>query len=186
MRKVHEKSVILGIGIGMIITAIAGMIYSAGIQKEPGKEEIIRLAKGYGLIEQAKIIDSGNTAKSSVTSGNEGSSVANPTSNQKDVEGNGSKNNEDENIKAEAENTRANENVKAADGRNIEIEIKSGYKSQMVVDLLLEKEIISSGEAFMKVLDSYDASTKINIGTFKFKKNDDLDYVVKTICNITR
>ncbi len=77
MRKVHEKSIILGIGIGMIITSIAGMIYSGGVKKDIkaedlSKDEVIRLAKSYGMIEKVQLIESDvtppNTQKQQTTS----------------------------------------------------------------------------------------------------------------------
>lgn len=194
MKKVHEKSVILGIGIGMIITAIAGMIYSAGAQKEPSKEEIIRLAKGYGLVEQVKIINDQDPANSSniiksndiagekTTDGEIKSDKQNGSKAPEKSEGTNGKVADSPNAK-DADNNALNQDLND-NSRNIIVEIKNGYRSQNVIDLLLEKDIISDREAFIKVLDSYDAATKINIGTYKFKKNDDMDYVVKTICNI--
>ena len=66
MRRVHEKSIILGIGIGMILTSIAGLVYSGG---ETGgqtekltKEEVIRLAKSYGLVEPVHLIEDESAA----------------------------------------------------------------------------------------------------------------------------
>ena len=157
MRKVHEKSIVLGVGIGMIITAIAGMIFSAGTNKELSKAEIISLAKGYGLIEQVKFLNDENSA--STNSASE-SSLA-PSSSTTTID-------------SSSDNTE----------RNVIIEIKDGYKSQDVIDILLEKGVITNGEDFSATMDLYKASTSINIGKFKFKKNEDLDYVVKTICNL--
>ncbi len=86
MRKVHEKSIILGIGIGMIITSIAGMIYSGGVKKDIkaedlSKDEVIRLAKSYGMIEKVQLIESDatppNTQKQQTTS--ESTKVASDT-----------------------------------------------------------------------------------------------------------
>lgn len=52
MSQFHIKSILLGIGIGIIITATASMIYLAG--RDPmeslTKEEIIRQAEKYGMV----------------------------------------------------------------------------------------------------------------------------------------
>lgn len=165
MRKVHEKSIVLGIGIGMIITAIAGMIFSAGTPKELSKEEIISLAKGYGLIEQIKFINDDNSTSTNTATE---SSTAKSTTADSTL----------------SSSTVANDSSSNSTERNIIIEIKSGYRSQNVIDALLEKGVITNGEDFSTVLYSYNASKKIIIGSYKFKKNEDVQYIVKTICNL--
>ncbi len=81
MRKVHEKSVILGIGIGMIITAIAGMIFSAGTTKELSKQEIISIAKSkYGLVEKIPFLNY-NSEASEVSSSSDSNTTKSTDSN---------------------------------------------------------------------------------------------------------
>lgn len=175
MRKVHEKSVLLGIGIGMIITAIAGMIFSTGNQKELTKEEIISRAKGYGLVEQVKIIGEDNSDTSTATAGTAAAN-AESTVTQPSVAAGAPK----KEPVAEQSSVSAN----TGNVRDIKIEVQYSYGSQQVIDELLKKGIITDKEKFTKVLDSYKAATKIRTGTFMFKKNDDLDYIVKTICKM--
>ena len=52
MNKFNVKSILLGIGIGIIITSIASIIYLAGRDPFDGlsKEEIITQAEKYGMI----------------------------------------------------------------------------------------------------------------------------------------
>lgn len=52
MSQFHLKSILLGIGIGIIITAIASMIYLAGRDPMKGltKDEIISQAEKYGMV----------------------------------------------------------------------------------------------------------------------------------------
>lgn len=170
MRKVHEKSIVLGIGIGMIITAIAGMIFSGGTPKELSKAEIISLAKGYGLIEQTKFLNEENSVSASTVAE---TTTAETTTAESTV----------------ADSTTASSTTAVASSsnsaeRDIVIEVKYGYKSQHVIDELLEKGVIENKEDFIAVLDLYNASTKINTGTFRFKKNEDFHYIVKTICKL--
>lgn len=171
MRKVHEKSIILGIGIGMIITSIAGMIYAGGAKQELSEEEIKRLARGYGMVEQVQLLNGNDTAENTAAR----SSVAEDTS-PPAVD-----------TQKTAQSTGKPEENKPSSGtgeRNINIEVKPGNDSTAVVRMLLEKEVITSEKAFNDLLSKYGTSTKINVGTYKFRKNDDLDYIVKTICMI--
>ncbi len=176
MRKLHEKSIVLGIGIGMIITSIAGMIYSAGTQKELSKEEIISLAKTYGLIEPTGFLNKN-------ASDNTKSTSENTTSNNTETANNTASNTST--TSKEADETTTNkqqepENLNAE--RNISIAVQSGFGSKEVAKALLEKGVIASVAEFNTALDSYNASQKIRTGTYLFKKNDDLNYIVKTIC----
>jgi hypothetical protein len=197
MRKVHEKSILLGIGIGMIITAIAGMIYSAGTHKELTREEIISRAKGYGLIEPVKILNNDSAAADSTaaentgatdTSVNDTSSKASPSKAASD-KGNVSAGTAGETQRTDAaeppdDNSKTGTDENKVSGRNIKITIEDGYTSKEIMKQLLDKGIITSEKDFTSVMISYNASRKIISGTYTFKKNEDLVYLVKTICDI--
>lgn len=181
MRKVYGKSVVLGIGIGMIITATAGMIYSAGNQNKLSKEEIISLAKEYGLKEPVNLLidDTSNSSNTAGDSTPTKSTTANTT-----APATTSTDKTTANSTATAYDTAAGDNSDNNNDRNVVVEIKAGYKSQDIIDLLLEKKVISSKEDFSAVLASYKAETLMRTGSYKFKKNEDIDYIVKTICDI--
>lgn len=180
MRKVYEKSILLGIGIGMIITAIAGMIYSAGNQKELSKEEIISIAKSeYGLIEQVKILNNSiDSANASTDSAASNSSIADNSATESTLV----KDSSDNAAEATNKQQQSDSSFSSTSVRNISIEIKYAYKANDVINILLERGVITNREDFTAVMHSYKASTKIRVGTFMFKKNDDLDYIVQTIC----
>ncbi len=219
MRKVHEKSIILGIGIGMIITSIAGMIYSGGVKKDIkaedlSKDEVIRLAKSYGMIEKVQLIESDatppNTQKQQTTS--ESTKVASDTakgasdtakdasdsskaasdtikaaSDSPKVTGETTANKGNENSTSEktaSPITAAAQTTSEDDKRTITIEVKRGYNLNKVTAVLFENGIISSKEDFVAVAKSYNAAKKIRVGKYLFKKNDDYKYVVKTICKM--
>jgi len=184
MRKVHEKSIVLGIGIGMIITAIAGMIFSAGNQKELSKAEIISLAKGYGLIEQVQFLNGDNASNKSTNVATDSTKTADTTAATDSTTTAADDKSVNVAEVTDKQQQQSDTSSSSTAERNIIIEIKDGYKSQNVIDALLEKGVITNQEDFTAVLDLYKASTMINIGTFKFKKNDDLHYIVKTICNL--
>jgi len=193
MRKLHEKSIVLGIGIGMIITAIAGMIFSAGTTKELSKAEIMSKAKLYGMIEKTQFLNGGSTivdstnvaadstvaAQSTAVESATGNSAAAPSTASKSATGDSAATQT-----TAVESDTANSTTVNANERNIVIKIKTGIKAQALIDTLFKKGVISSKEDFKAVLDSYKASTKIIVGTYTFKKNDDLHYIVNTICKL--
>jgi hypothetical protein len=59
MRNFQIKSILLGIGIGIVITSIISMIYAAGINtnKSLSREEIISKAKEFGMVESTSILN---------------------------------------------------------------------------------------------------------------------------------
>lgn len=68
MGRIHIKSMILGIGIGIIFTSIVSMIYLAGTQPNAklSDDEIRSIAKSLGMIEADDILPNGTEKDSSV------------------------------------------------------------------------------------------------------------------------
>ncbi len=204
MRKTHGRSIALGIGIGMIITSIAGMIFTNGTQKEMTKEEIITLAKSYGMIEKTPLIIPGENSSTSAISGNStsasDSTIDASIESTKDSSMDSLKNSSKESSVTSTSNEgvtgtsidkspassdeSAQNNSSVSNQRNIQIVIPDGAKSQHVIEELLEKGVITSERDMVATFNKYNATTKINVGKFMFKKNEDLDYIVKTICGI--
>lgn len=50
MQKFHIKSILLGIGIGIVLTAFISIIYSAGNNQTMSREDIVEKAKQYGMV----------------------------------------------------------------------------------------------------------------------------------------
>lgn len=50
MHKFHIKSILLGIGMGIVLTAFISIIYLAGNKPTMSKEEIIEKARQYGMV----------------------------------------------------------------------------------------------------------------------------------------
>ena len=67
MGNFNIKSILLGIGIGIIITAIASIIFMSGRDpmKELTKEQIISQAEKYGMVSSSILLD--NTDADSTT-----------------------------------------------------------------------------------------------------------------------
>ena len=51
MSELHGKSVLLGMGIGIILTAILGIIFFLGYTPEMDEAKVKELAKKYGMVE---------------------------------------------------------------------------------------------------------------------------------------
>lgn len=56
MKKFHIKNILLGMGIGVVLASLTGIIYSAGMEPEMSKEEIIARARQYGMISSSEMI----------------------------------------------------------------------------------------------------------------------------------
>ena len=58
MKLFDGKSIILGIGIGIIFTALVSMIYFMGVKPDKlSEEEIKQMAKQYGMVEAESYFD---------------------------------------------------------------------------------------------------------------------------------
>ena len=65
MKRFHVRSIILGIGIGLIFTSIVSHIYFAGTEPATNisDEEIIRRAEELGMVKGSSIFDSSENMK---------------------------------------------------------------------------------------------------------------------------
>ena len=54
MQRIDGKSVLLGMGIGIIITALLGMLFFMGINTEMTNEKIIEKAKTLGMVSKSE------------------------------------------------------------------------------------------------------------------------------------
>jgi cell division protein YceG involved in septum cleavage len=55
MSKLHGKSVLLGMGIGTILTALLGLIFFLGYQPEMDQTKVKELARKYGMVEPGEM-----------------------------------------------------------------------------------------------------------------------------------
>jgi len=60
MKKFQLRSIILGIGIGIVITSIISMIFFAGLEPKQSlsNEEIINMASELGMVKKSQFFDS--------------------------------------------------------------------------------------------------------------------------------
>jgi hypothetical protein len=66
MTKIHGKSVLLGMGLGVILTALLGCIFFLGYTPEMDEAKVKSLAKKYGMIEPGEITRIGVNGKISI------------------------------------------------------------------------------------------------------------------------
>lgn len=55
MSKLHGKSVLLGMGIGTILTALLGLVFFLGYQPEMDETKVKDLARKYGMVEPGEL-----------------------------------------------------------------------------------------------------------------------------------
>jgi len=65
MKRFHVRSIILGIGIGLIFTSIVSLIYITGTEpaRNISDEEIIRRAEELGMVKGSSIFDNSDNLK---------------------------------------------------------------------------------------------------------------------------
>lgn len=171
MKNFHIKSIILGVGIGMVLTAIISIIFLAGIDmsKTLSKDQVIKLAKEYGMVE------SGSTGqKQSVFKETEVKSA------------DSSKENTGEKAASDLKVPDSTDKAKAGpvkEVQEIEFGINQGDSSQVVTERLLNLGLISDKEAFGKRLSDLGMATRIKVGKFSLKKGMNTDEIIKIICN---
>lgn len=166
MQRFHVKSILLGIGIGIIITSIISMIYLAGVNPESNisKETVMEMAKKYGMVESTEFVKIDDT---------------------KDAQKVDSKNNAGTKNNAQATDESAEnaapEQVKPAEAETKTVSIEAGDTSEAVASKLLKAGLINDKSAFIKELSNMGLSDEINIGEFKIKTGTDLNGIVKIL-----
>jgi cell division protein YceG involved in septum cleavage len=55
MSKLHGKSVLLGMGIGTILTALLGLIFFLGYRPDMDEAKVKELARKYGMVEPGEL-----------------------------------------------------------------------------------------------------------------------------------
>lgn len=191
MRNFSVKSLVLGIGIGIIITSIVSIIYLAGANpnSEISREEIIRLARGYGMIDGAELLKSqpaaaerpkpADSAKTEVSSGTKSAEIDNK------VEA-GSIQAMSQPQPAGTEKVRQSiqkpaDEVEASSQRMVKIVINPGDTSETVAEKLLKAGLINDIGAFIRELENEGLTTEIAVGEFSIKNGDGLKAIIKAI-----
>lgn len=174
MRSIQVKSVILGIGIGIILTSFIGMIFSSGMERaaELNDEYVIRRARELGMLKSTDLLDSGSVEAQDERTDKpiETTPVQLPETT----------------VKEEDEDSAGKQAEGSEDGIKmppevIVVEIKSGDSSEKVADMLLEKGLITDRETFADILAEEKLETKIMVGRYSFEKGTGVDEIIRKI-----
>lgn len=174
MYRFHIKSIVFGIGIGIVITSFIGIIFSAGMDSGANGEKIIEASaspviieentKGYEEIikEEVKAVeDTSQTAGSGDENQNETPAPANETH--------------------ESTNEVQPSPVKPISDEVI-LKIVSGDTSETVADKLFTLGVIEDAELLNNKMTDMKLNTSIQVGEFKVKKGEDMIEIIKKIC----
>ncbi len=175
MKNFHIKSIILGIGIGIVLTSIISLIYLTGEKPKLSREEIIAQAKAYGMIEKVDILkDKTLQQEQKNEEANRPEDIkipsAKPTGSQ---------------VNPSPTPTLSPAPAVTAQPKQEEqepkISINPGDSSEVVAGKLLQAGLINDKSAFIKEITAMGLSGEINIGEYKIKKDTDLRTIIKLI-----
>ncbi len=159
MQNFHIKSIILGIGIGMVLTALISTIYSMGNEPVMDKNEIIERAKQYGMIFSEDIIldDVQKVNEGQVQSEVENSSALGP------------------------ENSKENKTVENNVEEDVLISIQPGCTSEVLANRLLESGLIHDADSFVNHLVEMKLEGSIQVGDFRIRRGSDHNTIARAV-----
>lgn len=167
MKNFDMKNIILGMGIGVVFTALIGMIYSSG-KTEMTKQEIIESAKKYGMIEKETFVSNhGNTDVDALFKV-EAKSTKPATATPKNDKGSKVK----ETPKSAKETPKQTKK---------DIKIETGDSLKMVSGKLFKSGLIKDDMKFQNAMQQQGLNNKIRIGTYSIKTGTDMNEVMNII-----
>lgn len=184
MQNFHVKSILLGIGIGIVLTAFISIIYSAGNKQQMSKEEIIERAKQYGMVfSEELIVDAADQSKENKEEKDKSNTVGNDASKDEQKaapetkETNAPKGTVGQ-VKSEGNSSSGTETVKNSEtetannhiNEDVVVSILPGYTSEIVAQRLLELGLINDADGFVNDLIAMNLEGDIQVGDFKIKR----------------
>lgn len=165
MGSFHIKSIILGIGIGIVMTSIISIIYLAGAEPQKlNKEEIMRLAEEYGMVKKESIIQKSQTSQDF--------QIKNPTDENQDSKA----------VEQKVETQQEVPSVPVVTEPQISsITVLKGDTSEMVAEKLLKAGLINDVKAFCDRIDERGLSGSIDIGEYHFTKDSGMDKIIDVL-----
>lgn len=158
MRNFDNKSILLGIGMGVIIISILSIIYSAGMKQTMTKQEIVSKAKEYGMTENEEFV---KTDKTKVVQKKQIETpkpvVVSPTS------------------------TDIIKQTPVPEIQEMNVSINSGDSSEIVAQKLLDSRLIDNKEIFLNEIKNLGLAASIEVGDFKIKKGTGILEIIKTV-----
>lgn len=170
MRVFHIKSILLGIGIGVVLTSVISMIYLAG--RNPNEyisQDYIRAeAKKLGMIEGTEVINDSPKTVSDNKQEQEKTEEVKKQEPAKPVQ--------DKEVNAATP-------VKKQEEKPVQIKItvNPGDSSEKVADRLLAAGLIKDKAVFVKELSRLGLASEINIGEFKITEGTQIRGIIKVL-----
>ena len=174
MSRFNVKSILLGVGIGIVLMSIISMIYLAGMDpaKNLTEEEILKLAEKYDLVKRSDII---NDSTAILSTSEENNTAENTTPGSESLSTNTATGKLDT---EKPDKTIAKESETSA---QVTITISEGATSEKIAAQLFEDGLIKDTSEFVKLLGDMGLEDNIQIGVFKINKNASMKEIAETI-----
>jgi hypothetical protein len=170
MGNYNLKNIVLGIGIGLVISSMINISISnreltvEEIKKEAAKHNLIILTKEEILNNQAPPVIP-ETPAPTPTLAPAGSETSTPTPTPTPT----------------VAPTKAPVGSTAASGGKVTVTVKGGMSSESIAGLLRDAGLIKDTKAFLKRLGEVDKDDKLKIGTFDIPKGSGYDDIIRIL-----
>jgi hypothetical protein len=173
MNSFHIKSIILGIGIGIVMTSIISIIYFAGVVPEKlSKEEIIQLAEKYGMVKSESIIKDNAEGQGIQTENAQKENLSSSTNKQ------------EVSTKPSTAETKPAE-TKPAETKpsvgTVLVIVNQGDSSEKVGEKLVYAGLIKDKRLFTDEIGKRGLSGSIEVGEYKINNGEDIDTIIKAL-----
>ena len=180
------KSVILGIGIGVILTSAISIIYLAGSNPvaEMSREQIIEKAKEYGMVEDTELLK-GQTSETSpvnkekLPNGEKNAQQFKESMSIADVKA--STDIETSTGKQKPEEGTINNNHAKTSEEAVKFTIYPGDSAKVVANKLFYLGLISDKNSFIEELTDAGLTTEIVYGDYDIKKGTELKELIRIL-----
>ncbi|NLD50760.1 MAG: endolytic transglycosylase MltG [Clostridiaceae bacterium] len=169
MYRFHIKSIILGIGIGIVITSFIGIINSAGMDSGTNRGEITRPSASPVIIEESK-------KKGYEENSREKEKALEDTTKNGDI------NDNNQNKETPVQTDRILTTPLKPINDEITLNIVPGDTSETIADKLYVLGVIDNTELFMNKIIAMKLDGSIQVGEFKIKKGTGMVDIIEKIC----
>lgn len=204
MGRFHIKNILLGIGMGLVLTALTGIIYSAGREPQMSKEEIMAKARQYGMVPSNEIIEESENelvdeeevevepAGKQVDNENIQVHASDGLENNEEMKSQPTQNPEvtkdapvqptanpdnDENVQIQPASTPEN-----VEKRQVKIKIAPGDNSYVISKKLVEEGLIDNANSFINEIRAMKLQTSIQVGEYTIEEGTDIKTIIRIIC----
>ncbi|RCX15544.1 hypothetical protein DFR58_113126 [Anaerobacterium chartisolvens] len=174
MRNFHIKSIVLGIGIGMVLISIVSMIYTSGIKsyQEMSREEIISKAREYGMVDASLVAEAEKRAEAAAVSARQPLPADNGASKPEDNSGA---------LDEERHNEPENQPEPPVQPKVISIVVEAGTTAMGLDSILLQNGLIAQKDAFTDRLKELKLTGGIRTGRYSIAEGTGVDEIIRIV-----